>query len=137
MDLASQKIRDLIIVYAPQNRFKPSVEDLDALRVGGRKKEVIKVANLPETDYYEPFEHAKPRKMRKKINKPQHAEVELDKGLVFYASNQGQPAQVVPPEELGSNPLGPAAEWTMQQKSTLPYNIRNYQVKLVENLKRV
>ena len=44
------------------------------------------------------------------------------------------PAQVAPPE---GRPLGPASEWTQQNSSALPYNIRNYQAKLVENLKRV
>ena len=34
-------------------------------------------------------------------------------------------------------PLGPSNEWMIQKKTALPYNIRNYQAKLVENLKRV
>lgn len=34
-------------------------------------------------------------------------------------------------------PLGTAAEWEAQKATTLPYNIRNHQAKLVENLKRV
>jgi len=33
-------------------------------------------------------------------------------------------------------PLGPSNEWLTQKKSTLPYNIRNYQAKLVELLRR-
>lgn len=43
------------------------------------------------------------------------------------------------PEMLCTNcrPLGPCPEWEAQQKATLPYNIRNYQAKLVENLRRV
>lgn len=34
-------------------------------------------------------------------------------------------------------PLGPSNEWLIQKKTALPYNIRNYQAKLVESLKRV
>ena len=57
----------------------------------------------------------------------------------FTCACQCQPAQVVPPEELCSNcrPLGPSNEWMIQKKTALPYNIRNYQAKLVESLKRV
>ena len=86
MDIASSdKIRQQIIVYSPQNKFKPSGDDLEGLAVEGNKKKVIKVANLPDTDYYEPFEHAKPRKV-KKINKKKHTEVEVDEGLTFTCS---------------------------------------------------
>ena len=43
------------------------------------------------------------------------------------------------PEMLCINcrPLGPAGEWEAQKAQVLPYNIRNYQSKLIENLKRV
>lgn len=38
---------------------------------------------------------------------------------------------------MNCRPLGPSSEWMKQSKTSLPYNIRNYQAKLVENLKRV
>ena len=34
-------------------------------------------------------------------------------------------------------PLGPAGGWEAQKGAVLPYNIRNYQAKLIENLRRV
>ena len=87
MDIASsEKIRQQIIVYSPYNKFKPSGEDLSELAVEGSKKKVIKVANLPETDYYEPYEHAKPRKV-KRINKKRQTEVEVDEGVKFTCAS--------------------------------------------------
>ena len=38
---------------------------------------------------------------------------------------------------MNCRPLGPSNDWLIQKKTALPYNIRNYQAKLVENLKRV
>ena len=65
MDIASSdKIKQQIIVYSPQNKFMPSGEDLDSLAVEGSKKRIIKVANLPD-DFYEPAEHVKPQKKQK------------------------------------------------------------------------
>ena len=44
-----------------------------------------------------------------------------------------------PPEELCSvcRPLGPAPDWQNADRKNLPYNMRNYQIKVVEFLKRV
>ena len=92
-DLAtSEKIRQQIIVYAPQNQFKPSGEDLQSMAVEGSKKRVTPVANLPDTDYYEPYEHAKPRKMRKINKKRQTADGEADGGAAFTCACACQPA---------------------------------------------
>ena len=66
MDLATtDQIRQMIIVYSPYNKFKPSEEDMAALEVEGVPKPIKKVANLPP-GYYEPFEHAQPAKKQKK-----------------------------------------------------------------------
>ena len=72
MDLAvTEKIRQLIIVYSPFNKFKPSAEAVEGLEIEGFKKPIKQVADLPRTDYYEPYEHAQPvkrNKSRKRIN---------------------------------------------------------------------
>jgi hypothetical protein len=54
----NEHIRELIIVHSPNANYRPNQENLDALVVDGRKKKIQVVANLPTTDYYEPFEHA-------------------------------------------------------------------------------
>ena len=122
MDLATnEKIRQMIIVYSPYNKFKPSEEDLAALEIEGEKKQIKKVSNLPP-GYYEPYEHAQPAKKKKKnfvqINQKAvaPAEAEEAKGPTFTCACQCQPAQVVPPEELCMNcrPLGPSNEWMKQ-----------------------
>lgn len=77
MDLASNdNIRQMIIVYSPFNKFKPSDKDMAALEVEGIPKPIKKVANLPPS-YYENFEHAQPAKKKKnfvKINQKAVAE---------------------------------------------------------------
>ena len=70
MDLATtDKIREMIIVYSPYNKFKPTEADIDGLMVEGQPKAIKQVANLPPT-YYEPYEHAQPKKKKnfRKIN---------------------------------------------------------------------
>lgn len=42
--------------------------EMAGLAIEGNSKNIYKVSNLPETNYYEPFEHAKPKKKKKKIN---------------------------------------------------------------------
>ena len=36
--------------------------DIAGLAVEGNAKNIYKVSNIHETNYYEPFEHAKPKK---------------------------------------------------------------------------
>lgn len=63
LDLAATDyVREIIIVSNPSNAFKPSTDDLRELEICGVETKPRPVANLPLTDYYEPFEHAKPKK---------------------------------------------------------------------------
>ena len=82
MDVAkTNKIKEMMIVYAPQAKFNPTDMDIAGLAVEGNSKEIYKVHDLHDTNYYEPFEHAKPKKKKKKINqKP----VEEDEGGVTF-----------------------------------------------------
>ena len=58
MDLAvTDQIRQMIIVYSPYNKFKPTEQDMAALEVEGVQKKIKLVDNLPPS-YYEPYEHA-------------------------------------------------------------------------------
>ena len=58
MDLAAtDQIRQMIIVYSPYNKFKPSEEDMAVLEVEGVPKPIKKVSNMPAS-YYEPYEQA-------------------------------------------------------------------------------
>ena len=69
MDVAkTDRIREMMIVYAPQAKFNPTDMDIAGLAVEGNSKNIFKVSNLHDTNYYEPFEHAKPKKQKKKIN---------------------------------------------------------------------
>ena len=72
MDLAANNyIRELMIVSNPQTKFRPSEADMVGLAIDGNKSTIRKVLDLPKTDYYEPYEHAQPRKAVKskpKIN---------------------------------------------------------------------
>lgn len=138
---SSDYIREIIIVSNPANQFVPSKEDLRELEICGVETKPRPVRNLPQTDFYEKYEHAKPV-TKKKINEPLQRGSSVGtgiEGVKMYCqcmSNQNsQPA----PEMLCMNcrPLGPCPEWEAQSSTTLPYNIRNYQAKLVENLRRV
>ena len=76
MDLAANDyVREIMIVSNPASKFKPSNEDLKALQIDGSKKEIRLVSGLHQTDFYEPYEHAQPKKASKskpRINeKPQ------------------------------------------------------------------
>ena len=72
MDLAANDyIREIMIVSNPQSKFNPSKEDIGKLTVNGNKAQIRPVIALAETDYYEPYEHAQPKKTQKtkpKIN---------------------------------------------------------------------
>ena len=72
MDLAANDyIREIIIVSNPQSKFNPSKEDIGKLAVNGNRAQIRPVVALAETDYYEPYEHAQPKKASKtkpKIN---------------------------------------------------------------------
>lgn len=71
IDLASSShIRELIIVYSPQNAaFKPNEQELNRIAIDGNTMAIKPVTGLYEqTNYYEPFEHAQPRKPKGKIN---------------------------------------------------------------------
>jgi len=65
----TEHIRELIIVNAPNSNYHPNKAALDGLVIDGNKKRIQVVANLPTADFYEPFEHAQPRKRLPKINK--------------------------------------------------------------------
>lgn len=59
MDLAiNDYVREVMIVSNPQSRFLPSEKELEGLLVDGNKAEIRKVVGLPNTDYYEPYQHA-------------------------------------------------------------------------------
>ena len=111
MDVAkTDKIREMMIVYAPQAKFNPTDMEMAGLAIEGNSKNIYKVSNLPETNYYEPFEHAKPKKKKKKINqKP--AEL-VDEGVSFTpapAWAQKPDPRAAPEYDHG---LGPAHAWS-------------------------
>lgn len=63
MDLAANDyVREIMIVSNPQQNFKPSMDDLTKLQVDGNKAQIRHVIGLPQTDFYEPYEHAQPKK---------------------------------------------------------------------------
>jgi len=71
IDLAcSAHIRELIIVYSPHNAaFKAKEEDLNRMGIDGNQMNIKAITGLNETNYYEPFEHAQPKKKKRgKIN---------------------------------------------------------------------
>lgn len=111
-----------------------------ALEVEGVPKPIKQVADLPPS-YYEPYEHAQPKKKKKNFMKINQKAVANEPEA---ADNAGNPTFTIagvpvivhkPPTE--ETPLGPVNDWVIQKKTALPYNIRNYQSKLVESLKRV
>jgi hypothetical protein len=61
---------------------------LEGLAVDGVQKRIQRVANLPKTDYYEPFEHAQPK--RKRLPKVNKSKAEIPKetdGIEFTCSH--------------------------------------------------
>ena len=84
--------------------------DIAGLAVEGNSKEIYKVHDLHDTNYYEPFEHAKPKKKKKKIN--QKAVEEDEGGVTFHPAMHPvarQAAYITAPEY--DHPLGPATAW--------------------------
>ena len=59
---------------------------MDALQVEGTAKTIKKVHNLPQTDYYEPFEHAQPVVARKE--KPKRAKINQKQQPVATADGE-------------------------------------------------
>lgn len=47
-----------MIVSNPASKFIPNSDDLAALIVDGDTKSIRPVRGLPQTDFYEPYEHA-------------------------------------------------------------------------------
>lgn len=116
MDLAqSESIRERLIVYSPFNNYAPSQKDLKGLQVEGYQKNIQKVADLPQTDYYEPYEHAQPvkkKKQRARINRKEGRREATDEDVgVQFVQYNAQP-KASPERSKDWDPLGPAAEWT-------------------------
>jgi ankyrin repeat protein len=67
MDIAATDyVREIMIVSNPEHRFKPSDTDFEALNIDGDKATIRPVVGLPNTDFYEPYEHAQPREKKEK-----------------------------------------------------------------------
>jgi ankyrin repeat protein len=141
VDLAcSSHVRELIIVYSPHNaRFKPKEADLERMAIDGNTMNIKKIEDLDtKTNYYEPFEHAQPKKAlkKRKLNAKPGCEQEIKEDqfpISFHcacAANKIPTDQrpMPPPEELCSvcRPLGPVPDWQNADRKNLPYNMRNY-----------
>jgi hypothetical protein len=59
MDMAANDyVREIMVVCNPATKFAPTSADLLNLKVDGQTAKIRPVVGLPQTDYYEPFEHA-------------------------------------------------------------------------------